>query len=109
MDLNHRKLSYTKCKMLLVQPDSPLPLHLDLISVGQLELELAVTRMVVVITSYCFRTSSTTLDESLRKVYQILQVSNFLVILQDTTRLKDAPQVAWMLQVSSGRGAKQQQ
>ena len=108
MDFN-RKLSYKRCKILLVQCNSPLPLHLDLIWVGQLELELAVTRMVVVITSYCFRTSSTTLDESLRKVYQILQVSNFLVILQDTTRLKGGPQVAWMLQASSDRGGKQQQ
>ena len=46
--------------------NAPLPLHLDLISVGQFALELAVTRMVVVMTSYCFRTSSTTLEESLK-------------------------------------------
>ena len=45
--------------------NAPLPLHLDLICVGQLALELAVTRMVVVMTSYCFRMSSTTLEESL--------------------------------------------
>ena len=64
-----------------IQHNSPLPLHLDLIWVGQLELELAVTRMVVVITSYCFRTSSTTLDESLERVDQILEFSKLLVDL----------------------------